>query len=656
MRAAICTPPRLLQLALLLAARCASSQPAPPPETLVWPLHGTSGDNGVGGWASSEVPTGAQAPFGSMRLGPDTTVCWAGVDWFFPYNHYGGYFFNDSCIRAFSHSHAQGTGLGDAGSLGVTLTRAPLTAASALPSAANPAPFRSNFSHANETSVAGHYSVWLADASARAEVTVAGMRSGLHRYTCAAAAGAPCVLVADGCNRVTDDACGPGVMTLAPGAGSSLALGASLTEDGAFAHDCGGVPIFLSARIDAVDATGAAAAPQSLSRWADGALLAGGGSVNSSGASGSLGAAVTWAQPPAGGALTITVRVGVSYVSLAAAAANLAAEQRDAGTGAWLPFDAAVARVRAQWSAALSTVTVNDVGYSDADVAAHRARLGTDTAAALAARALHAVPGAAPSDAGRARALSMARASALAALAAGRIAGVARNASAADALAAATADGGAALLDAMLARAGPSAASRAAAAAGGGAAAMGLGLPPHPIGMPPAERLGSFYSSLYHALCSPTVYSDADGAYTGLDRAVHTASWRGGAGAFVSDLSLWDVYRSQTPLLAIVAPEAASDLFFSSIADYNATGQPAHWVWANCETGVRARRSWRTATPSNFVTPASSSQVPASSSHARIVALHTSLITTRAHLLACCMSWLRSLAPLARRSLDGLFS
>lgn len=89
----------------------ALAAPAPQPVTqLVWPFHGSDGAGGVGGWATSEVPVGAHAPRGVMRLGPDTTVCWDDMDWWFPYNHYGGYFYtgndrllasvaSNSCIR-----------------------------------------------------------------------------------------------------------------------------------------------------------------------------------------------------------------------------------------------------------------------------------------------------------------------------------------------------------------------------------------------------------------------------------------------------------------------------------------------------------------------------------------------------------------------------
>ena len=149
--------------ALSIHVLCA---PSPPGVDLAWPLHGSEGAAGVGGGASSEDPVGAHVPFGMMRLGPDTTVGWAGGDWWAPFNHYGGYFFNDTAVRAFSHTHAQGAGLGDGGILGVSVFRSIPGSAAALPSdPLNPEPWRTPFSHSsdggvtNETSLPGYYAV-----------------------------------------------------------------------------------------------------------------------------------------------------------------------------------------------------------------------------------------------------------------------------------------------------------------------------------------------------------------------------------------------------------------------------------------------------------------------------------------------------------------
>ena len=533
----------LLALLALSQAPAAAAAPAPPPASLAWPLHGSEGDAGVGGWASSEVPVGAHWPFGAMRLGADTSVCWAGGDWWLPFNHYGGYFYNDTCVRAFSHVHAQGAGLGDGGVLGISLARAAPAAPADLPSdPLNPEPWRTAFAHgAKETSVPGYYSVGLPGVAALAEVTVSGLRAGLHRYTCSAAGGAPCVLVADACHRTHDGPCGPGTVAVAPQGDGSLLLSAAITEKGAFAGDCGGVPVFIVAAISAA-AGGAPVAPAARGLWADGALLApAAANASSTGASGSLGAWAAWPAPAPGGATVVLVRVALSYVSLAAAAANLAAEQQGgvAGGQFTLSFEQAAAAAHAAWDEALSAVVVNDVGYTSEDVAEFR-------------RSGRAVPGA-PEALGDAppRVEALARE----ALRAWR----ARSG------AAAGPDDGAFVL--------PSASERRAAAA----------LNP----MPPLQRLGSFYSSLYHVFAAPSTYSDAAGTFTGLDRATHSATWRGGAGVFYSDFSLWDVYRTQMPLLAALQPVVASDIFNSMMAMFAQTNYShvPHWVWANCETG-----------------------------------------------------------------------
>ena len=56
----------------------------------------------------------AQVPFGALRLGPDTTLV---GDAFVEFDHYGGYNFEDTHVRAFSHTHMVGAGVGDFGSV-----------------------------------------------------------------------------------------------------------------------------------------------------------------------------------------------------------------------------------------------------------------------------------------------------------------------------------------------------------------------------------------------------------------------------------------------------------------------------------------------------------------------------------------------------------
>jgi predicted alpha-1,2-mannosidase len=92
----------------------------------------------------------------------------------------------------------------------------------------------------------------------------------------------------------------------------------------------------------------------------------------------------------------------------------------------------------------------------------------------------------------------------------------------------------------------------------------------------------TFYSMLYHALVAPTTFSDADGRYAGMDGRVHRADGY----TQYADFSGWDVYRSQMPLLALIAPRRASDLVRSLLADQRQSGWLPQWSIANAQTEV----------------------------------------------------------------------
>jgi predicted alpha-1,2-mannosidase len=75
-----------------------------------------------------------------------------------------------------------------------------------------------------------------------------------------------------------------------------------------------------------------------------------------------------------------------------------------------------------------------------------------------------------------------------------------------------------------------------------------------------AERT-TFYSALYHSLVQPNVFSDADGQYLGFDGRVHSADK---GHAMYTNFSGWDIYRSETQLLATIAPKETSDIVRST--------------------------------------------------------------------------------------------
>lgn len=111
---------------------------------------------------------GAQAPFGMVQLSPDNGL----PGW----DRIAGYFYPDSTIAGFSHTHLSGTGAGDL----YDISFLPVT----LPAktAAEPLGVHSRFSHGTEEARAGYYRVTLDDYGIGVELT-ATPRVGLQRYT-----------------------------------------------------------------------------------------------------------------------------------------------------------------------------------------------------------------------------------------------------------------------------------------------------------------------------------------------------------------------------------------------------------------------------------------------------------------------------------------
>jgi predicted alpha-1,2-mannosidase len=93
-----------------------------------------------------------------------------------------------------------------------------------------------------------------------------------------------------------------------------------------------------------------------------------------------------------------------------------------------------------------------------------------------------------------------------------------------------------------------------------------------------------FYTALYHSLQYPNVFSDDDGQYRGMDGKVHTVDR--GHSAFYTNISGWDIYRTQAPLEALVDPSVASDTAQSMVDDYRQTGQLPKWPAYNGESYV----------------------------------------------------------------------
>ncbi len=86
----------------------------------------------------------------------------------------------------------------------------------------------------------------------------------------------------------------------------------------------------------------------------------------------------------------------------------------------------------------------------------------------------------------------------------------------------------------------------------------------------------NLYTALYHALISPSLSMDVDGQYRGPDNQVHTAT----GFRYVSNLSLWDTYRAQQPLMTLLEPPVrTSDLVNSMLASQRESPYGILPVW-----------------------------------------------------------------------------
>nr|WP_238431884.1 GH92 family glycosyl hydrolase [Streptomyces cavernae] len=95
----------------------------------------------------------------------------------------------------------------------------------------------------------------------------------------------------------------------------------------------------------------------------------------------------------------------------------------------------------------------------------------------------------------------------------------------------------------------------------------------------------TFYSSLYRSFLAPNIGSDADGRYTGWDQRIHRTAEDGGF-TYYQNWSLWDSYRTQAQLLALLAPRESRDMAISVIKIDEQGGWLPKWAYATVETNI----------------------------------------------------------------------
>lgn len=90
-----------------------------------------------------------------------------------------------------------------------------------------------------------------------------------------------------------------------------------------------------------------------------------------------------------------------------------------------------------------------------------------------------------------------------------------------------------------------------------------------------------FYTALYHSFLMPSLFSDADGRYLGFDQGIHTI--RPGHAVY-TNISGWDIYRTQIPLLALLQPARMQDIAQSAVLMYQQGGWIDRWPQINLYT------------------------------------------------------------------------
>ncbi|RII20295.1 Glycosyl hydrolase family 92 [Streptomyces sp. YIM 130001] len=96
------------------------------------------------------------------------------------------------------------------------------------------------------------------------------------------------------------------------------------------------------------------------------------------------------------------------------------------------------------------------------------------------------------------------------------------------------------------------------------------------------EQRRTFYSSLYRSFLAPNVGSDVDGRYTGHDQKIHRAK----GFTYYQNWSLWDTYRTQAQLLALLAPQESRDMARSILKIEEEGGWLPKWAYGTVETNI----------------------------------------------------------------------
>ncbi len=288
------------------------------------------GTGGLGFGVGSTYP-GPGAPFGMIHPGPDTRAPFGAPG---P-QHCSGYWYEDPQIAGFSLTRMNGTGVPDYGTIGIMPVDGMTAARVDEPG------YAALFDHADEAAEPGYYDVTLAD-GIRVEIT-ALERSAMFGFEFPAGV-EPTVLMDLG-HVIGQATTRDGAIVIDPATGNVTAKVRML---GDLSDRVGGFDIFAVGQFSP--------APTAVGVWTDAGLDAGTATATGD----DIGGWLQWAP----GTERVELRVAISFVDEAGAAANLAAE---------IPaFDFAGVRaaIASTWRDELGAVTLEGASARDATLVA----------------------------------------------------------------------------------------------------------------------------------------------------------------------------------------------------------------------------------------------------------------------------------------------
>jgi len=277
------------------------------------------GTGGRGFMIGSSTPA-ATAPFGMVKVGPDTT----GVNGAPPFYHCSGYFYEDPIIIGFSHTHMHGTGVPDYGHIMFQ----PLVGFDE--SSTNPKNYKRYFAKEDEFASPGYYAVKL-DNGVNVELT-AREHSAHHRYAYPAETGENAYVLIDLTHAAEKDYIKDSEITVDA---EKREVSGWVFSHGSFSGRFGGHYIYFAARFKQDFAT--------WGTWKDWDLY-----PNEITQRGEVaGAYFSFASEAT---VPVEAQVGISFISIEQAKLNLETEMTD-----W-DFDAARLETENYWETELSRI------------------------------------------------------------------------------------------------------------------------------------------------------------------------------------------------------------------------------------------------------------------------------------------------------------